>query len=291
MRYNTPKSPLDNIRHFLLSGGIPVTLILLALSIGTFLATFFTNHALDNFYAHDLMFSSYSAIHAPWTFFTYPLVSYQFSLWTVVLWVFLFLSAGSLERSWGSTRFTGFFFGITGISALSLFIGTLIQHQPLMPINDIFLPLTGLIVAFCMLNPEQTLTLYFFPVRAKYVAIIVTAYTYIEYSQILGLGPLLGIFSLGGILASFLIVRYGRSWSDIGSYAGSTRTIPRGPDLRLDTRPRRTMDGSPYRRSPLDFAGRWRDWQERKRLERLWKNSGFSDTEPEWRDDEGRRRR
>ena len=41
----------------------------------------------------------------------------------------------------------------------------------------------------------------------------------------------------------------------------------------------------------LDLAGRWKDWRERRRLEKLLRNSGFTEGEPRWRDDEERRRR
>ncbi len=301
MRYNSPpNSPLDSLRDFVTRGGIPVTLAILAVNVVTFLAGFFSPGAAAPWLAGHLMFSTGTVWRAPWTIFTYPLVAGPFSLWLIITWAFFWLSGGSLERGWGSARFGVFFFALTALSALSLLAGGLLLHQGVPPLNDLFLPLTGLIVAFCMLNAEQTVVLYFFPVRAKYVALIVTLWTYFTYGS--ELGPLLGLFSLGGILAAFLYVRYGRSWGDIGSYSGGARSAPRGPDLRayppasrFSTRPKTAtksaMDGSPTQRSPFDLAGRWRDYQERRRLEKLWRNSGFSDPEREQRDDEGRRRR
>jgi hypothetical protein len=73
--------------------------------------------------------------------------------------------------------------------------------------------------------------------------------------------------------------------------------VSRGPDLRVyppasrfstKTKPR-PLDGSAPR-SPFDFRGRWNDFQERKRLEKLWKNSGFTEPEERWNDDDKRRR-
>lgn len=293
MRYNSPNTPLDWLRDFVSRGGVPVTLTLLGINIFTFLATFFSPAVVGPLLQQNLVFSIGNFLHAPWTLLTYPLVAMPpFSLWLVVTWVFFWLSGGSLERSWGSQRYLIFFFAVTLLSSLSLLLGGFLLHHEIMPLNDIFLPLTGLIVAFCMLNPEQQITVYFFPVRAKYVAIGVTVWTYLTYGSMLG--PLLGLFALGGILGAFLYVRFARPWSDIGFYSVPRRDF-RGPDLRMDTRPARptfrtTLDGSPQQRGPLDFAGRWKDWQERRRLEKLWKNSGLPGSEPEWRDDEKRRR-
>ena len=274
-------------------GGIPVTLLLLGINILTFLSVFFSPVTVGPFLQTKVVFSIGNFFHAPWTALTYPLVSMPpFSILLVFTWVFFWMSGGSLERSWGSRRYALFFFAVTLFSSLSLLLGGLVLRHEIMPLNDIFLPLTGLIVAFCMLNPEQQITVYFFPVRAKYLALGVTVWTYLTYGSMLG--PLLGLFALGGILAAYLYVRFARPWADIGSYSAPRRNF-RGPDLRMDTRPARptfrtTLDGSPRQRSPLDFAGRWKDWQERRRLEKLWKNSGLPGSETEWRDDEKRRR-
>ena len=297
MRYNTPNTPLDWLRDFVQRGGVPVTLALLGINILTFIAVFFSPTVAGPFLQDNFTFSVPHSLHAPWTLVTFPLVSGPFSIWLVVTWVFFWLSGGSLERSWGSQRFAVFFFAVTLMSSLSLLLGGFLLGRQIMPLNDIFLPLTGLIVAFCMLNPEQQITVYFFPVRAKYVAIGVTVWTYLTYGSMLK--PLLGLFALGGILAAYLYVRFARPWGDVGYYTAPRRNFRgpdlRGPDLRMDSRPARptfrtTLDGSPQQRSPLDFAGRWKDWQERRRLEKLWKNSGLPGSEPEWRDDEKRRR-
>ncbi len=294
MRYNTPNTPSDSLRGFFVNGQMPVTLALLAVNILTFLAAFFSPTMAGPSLQYYGSFSSLSILRAPWTFLTFPLVSLPpMSIMLILTWVFFWLSGGSLERGWGSARYGIFFAAVTLISSLSLFAGSLITHTAVPFLNDLFLPLTGLIVAFCMLNPEQEIVLYFFPVRAKYVALIVTIWTYLTYGG--ALGPWLGLFALGGILAAYLYVRFARPWADIGSYSPRSRPMGRGPDVRIypsaakfNTRSSGPMDGSPHR-SPFDFAGRWKDYQERKRLEKLWKNSGFSDPEKSWRDDDRRR--
>ena len=287
MRYNTPNTPMDTIRDFVTRGGIPVTMTLLIISVVTFFSAFFSPNIAAPFLERHLLFPAQNLMLEPWTFITYPLFNPQV-ISMLIGGVFLWLSGGSLERSWGSTRYAVFFAAVTALSAVSLLLGGLMFHLSPPELSGFSLPLGALIVAFCMLNPEQTIRLYFFPVKAKYVAIIVTVITLLSY------GAIFGVFACGGILAAFLYVKFGRSWGDIGSYSTPRRDF-RGPDLRMDTRPARptfrtTLDGSPQRRSPFDFAGRWKDRQDRRRLERLWKNSGLPGSEPEWRDDEKRRR-
>lgn len=296
MRYTNSNNPMDNLRSFVSRGGIPVTLTLLAISIALFLASFFTSGRADELVVTNITFLPANMGVKPWTFLTYPVYNGGAGGFISVLigGFFLWLAGGSLERSWGSARYALFFFALTAITACSVELGWMLSRGTMIPLYGFQLPLSGLIVAFCMLNAEQTLTFYFFPIKGKYIALIVTLYTYFTA----GLGPVMNLFALGGIGAAFLYVRYGRSWGDIDSYSARPRSASRGPDLRayppasrFNTRPRTTMDGSPTSRSMLDIAGRWKDYQERKRLEKLWKNSGFSDPEREQRDDEGRRRR
>lgn len=274
-------------------GGAPVTLALLGVNIAAFLAAFFFRPIVMPFLETKMAFNLSNVFHAPWTLLTYPLISVPpFSFWLVLNWVFFWLAGSSLERSWGSTRYCLFFFGVTLFSSLSLLMGGLALRKDILPLNDLFLPLTGLIVAFCMLNKEQQITVYFFPVRAKYVAVGVTLWTYFNYGTLLG--PVLGLYALGGIFSAVMYVRFGRSWANPSSYSAQ-QFSRRGPDLRMDSKPARpafrtTLDGSPAQRRFFDFAGRWKDWQERRRLEKLWKNSGFSSSETEWRDDEKRRK-
>ncbi|MGI4792064.1 MAG: DUF1751 domain-containing protein, partial [Janthinobacterium lividum] len=187
MRYNSPNSPMDSLRDFVQRGGAPVTMTLLGINIVTFLAAFFSPSLVYPFLRSEMVFDLTNFFHAPWTLVTYPLVSAPpFALMLTVTWVFFWLSGSSLERSWGSPRYAIFFFAVTLFSSLSLLLGGLLLHQDILPLNDLFLPLTGLIVAFCMLNMEQKITVYFFPVKAKYLAIGVTLWTYFNYGSMLG---------------------------------------------------------------------------------------------------------
>lgn len=289
---------MDNFQRLLFRGGIPVTTGLLLVNAATFLLAFMLPSAAQLFW-HWLSFQTPFVILKPWTLLTYPLVYLDTSAQGFFNFLFggftLWSLGGSLERSWGSQKYGLFFFVMGLISALCLLVGSLLLGQP-DGLFGFFLPLACCIVAFCMIQPEQEVQLVFFPLRAKYFAVVVALFTWVYVGQ--GGRALLGIFALGGLLAALLYVRYSRSWSGTafgGSGFGGSRRAPRGPDLRMDSRPARptfrtTLDGSPAQRPFLDFAGRLKDWQERRRLEKLWKNSGFSGSETEWRDDEKRRK-
>ena len=279
---------MDNFQRLLFRGGIPITTALLLVNAATFLLAFMIP-AVMQFFFQWMMFQTPSAFLKPWTLITYPLVYldttaqgfFNFLFGGFTLWSL----GGSLERSWGSQKYALFFFVMGLISALCLLLGSLVLGMP-DGLFGFFLPLACCIIAFCMIQPEQTVQVFLFPVRAKYFAVIVTLFTWIYVGQ--GGRALLGLFALGGLLAAFLYVRYARAYSLPGRAS-------RGPDLRMDSRPARpafrtTLDGSPTQRRFFDFAGRWKDWQERRRLEKLWKNSGFSTSETEWRDDEKRRK-
>jgi len=288
MRYNSPNSPMDGFQRLLFRGGIPVTTALLLVSAATFLLTFMFQ-PLGLFFYQWLSLDTLSVVIKPWTLVTYPLVYLDTSVQGFFNFLFggftLWSLGGSLERSWGGQKYAVFFFIMALISALCLTLGSVVLRQP-DGLFGFFLPLACCIVAFCMIQPEQIVQVVVFPMRAKYFAIVITLLTWVYVGQ--GGHAVLGIFALGGLLTAFLYVRYARDFS-------LPRRVSRGPDLRMDSRPARpafrtTLDGSPAQRGAFDFAGRWKDWQERRRLEKLWKNSGFSSSEAEWRDDEKRRK-
>ncbi len=278
---------MDSLRDFVTRGGIPVTMTLIIVNVVLFFVAFFSPNIAAPLLEHFLTFVSPDFLAVPWTLLTYPL--YSAGLFPLIFGcLFFWFAGGSLERSWGVWRFAGFIAGITVVTALSFAFGGFLFHRQTPLLAGLGLPLDAAIVAFCMLNPEEAFRYFFFTLRAKYIALIVTVWTLFSF------GPIFGFFACGGIFAAFLYVKYGRAWGSIDSYR-TPRRASRGPDLRMDSRPARptfrtTLDGSPAQRGAFDVAGRWKDWQERRRLEKLWKNSGFSSSETQWRDDEKRRK-
>ncbi len=136
----------------------------------------------------------------------------------------------------------------------------------------VWLVLSPLIVTWAALNPGQTVRLYMvLPVPALVLAAIEVGYVYFEYFK----GqPVLGLF---GLIPCALAYFYAKgNWSY--GYQGYAR---RGPDLRMSRsgsgakRGPSVLDGSrPAAGGPLGWI---RAWQERRRLRKLWRDSGFGD--------------
>jgi membrane associated rhomboid family serine protease len=251
---------------------MPATLTIIAINAVLFL-----------FYFFDRFVSLFFTFIVPpfnildvWTLFAYPLLTPNFfrvvfgCLWLV--WV-----GGSLERSWGTFRYTIFFFALTAISGLGLFVGSLILHSEAV-IVGLWIPVTSMTVAWATINPLLTVMIYgLIPVQARWIAIFEVGVIYFVYYD--G-APLLGLFALLGPLAAYVIVK-------MGLMTGITMRMPRGPDLRI------VGGGAGYGR-PLDDAGigmslnplnRIRSWQQRRRLAKLLQKSGFTN-----RDDDQRRK-
>lgn len=296
MRYNNSNTPWDGLRDFVMRGGIPVTTSLLLVNAVTFVLAF-TSPFVLMFLAQWVAFDNTNLLRAPWTCLTYPLVYLDLTtngLWNFLLGgAFFYMWSGSLERSWGSERYAKLFLVLTAVSEAFLLLGCWVLHEEVL-LYSFFLPMAGVTVAFCTLRPTETVSFFFVPMQAKWIGWIAVAFTLVHFGQ--GHRALLGVFACGGMLAAYLYIRSGR-WSASGGTYGPPRRRDNGPDLRIypaktrfTTRPSTALDGSPTRRAPLDLRGRLRDYQERRRLERLWKNSGGSDPEREAHDDEGRRR-
>ena len=182
----------------------------------------------------------------------------------------------------GQRALCGVFFSLTAITALSLLLGTFLYTHHAGATDDMAtvlslrdapflsgfsLPLGGMIVAFCMLNPELTLTFwYLFPIRAIWIAWIVALSTYFTA----GMGPISTLFACGGIIAAFLYVKFGRSWADIGSYSAPAPDAARAGFARLPGGAALTPDdaGRVTQARAAGLRGRWKDWQERRRLEK-----------------------
>ena len=247
-----------DFRSFFHQARCPVTVGLLLANVATFLMWFFTRL---NF-AGALGFSSSAVAARPWSLLTYPVVSY--GIYDVVLGGYmLWLFGGSLERAWGSRRFAWFFGAVTGITSGSLWIGSLLLHAPAF-LAGLWLPLSALVVAWCLMNLTAVVLLFFvLPVQARVLAWLDVALTYFGYGS--AYGPWLAFFALAGCGFAYLYLR--------GLPRGVLfRTRPSSPPRRplqpdAPVRPLRSWN-------PLAILERW---QRKRRFQRLWKDSGMEE--------------
>lgn len=281
MGYGRSSTPLNSFWSYLKRGGIPATTALIAINILTFFTIWFGGETGAKILDH-LLPSDANLLREPWTVVTYPLVAfgpidvvfYGICLWTV---------GGSLERSWGVTRYLVVFSILTLVSAGTVLIGSKVVGYPF-AIAGMLYPLSAMTMVFCLLNSEVSMRMYgLITIRAKYLAILIPVALYF----FAGLGPIGNIFALGGCLAAYIYYQYGRSYSylDFG-YRGRPAS---GPDLRVfDTKGKRVrtkahyLDGSHGAPAFFDIRGRIKARQDRKRLEKLFRQSGIDDKAPDF---------
>jgi membrane associated rhomboid family serine protease len=122
-----------------------------------------------------------------WQPFTFPFVHVSF--WPLAVdGIVLYWFGGSLERSWGGGRFAFFFFA-SGIVAglVAMLISPLSMAPPFFGMIGSFI---AVVVAFAALNPTATVYLYFFPLQARWLALIVVAFEFFaDYLRYGGVGP------------------------------------------------------------------------------------------------------
>jgi membrane associated rhomboid family serine protease len=145
---------------------------------GTFLVALTWTPTLDWF--HTLLL---------WQPFTFPFVHGRGDfIMLVVDGLVLYFFGGSLERSWGGRRFAFFFFA-SGIVAglVTMLIGSLSIVPTYYGMVGSFI---AVVVAFAALNPSATVYLLFFPLQARFLALIVVVFEFFaDYSRYGGVGP------------------------------------------------------------------------------------------------------
>ena len=240
----------NDLTYWLFKDRIPVTKILILVNILTFLAIaiFRVQGVL-----HFLGFYSPTAIAMPWTAFTYPLVGMNDLIGLLFAGYWLWFAGGSLERSWGSTTFGVYFFLMSAISALGLFVGSILTGIPV-TVAGLWLPIAGVTVAFAMLNPEQQILFMFvIPLKLKYLALLDAALVFVSYGM---KSPILGVFALAGCAVSLWYIRSG--------WRAGYRPSSYSDDKIIRMRPRH---GARRNLNPIKW---YKDYQERKRLNNLF---------------------
>lgn len=232
----------DRFLYWLSADSMPATKLIIITYLATFLAiALFKLDVIIEFAG----FNAITAISRPWTFFTYPLVGAgsmlapmgMLSLILTIVWTWWV--SGSLERSWGTRTFTLFFFGMSAITAIGIFIGSIIFNIAY-PLVGIWLPLSGLTIAYAMINPEQQiLFMLFLPLKLKYLALLDVVFVLINYSQP---NIFMGMFALLGCAFSYWYVKRGRSFG-----YRSNRRDDRAKVIRLHNRPSIFARLNPFR--------------------------------------------
>lgn len=200
-----------------------------------------------------------SLLAQPWTAITYPLVAFD-PIGMLFYGLMLWWIGGSLERSWGIKTFALFFLAMTLISALSLSLGAWLLKTGIIPIYY-QLPLAGLTVAWCALNPNLEIRIYgIIPVLAKWVGIGTALIVFFSY----GRGNiLLGLFALASCAASYYWIRV-RGWRDSFTHAYQA------PQPK--TKPKKPPHDDDFSIRDLNPIEKWKRAQRKKKFQRLFED-------------------
>ncbi len=191
------------LRAFLWRSEEPVTRTLIAINLLTFLVFFMAVYFVGAGNPWGwLVFSNVVPWQRPWTFLSYALVTYD-PLSLIFSGYWLWIVGGTLERSWGSRTFFHFFFGVGLATSLGLWVGSallpLVGLGSLVYLSGLWMPLAGLTVAWCLLNPEQIVLLGFvLPIKGRHLMWVTVALTYFLFAMGHGNGWL-AFFALSGV--------------------------------------------------------------------------------------------
>lgn len=247
----------DKIVYWFQAGGAPFTKALIVANVLTFLALILGR-------AYGLIaylgFDTAAVFIKPWSVLTYPILGECGILCLIFSVYWLWIVGSSLERSWGTRGFALFFFGISAVSALGLYVGATILGERV-NLANIALPLAAVTIAWAMLNPEQQILFMFvIPLKLKHLALLDAALVFLWFGQ---QNILLGVFGLVGCAASYWHVMHGRrTYFTPGRYEGIAR------DIRI----RPTYAGRARNWNPI----RWyKDYRQRKKLRDLFDRSDY----------------
>jgi len=144
--------------------------------------------------------------------YLWQLVSYLFlhgGFWHILLNMLgLWMFGSRLEWLWGTDRFVRFYF-VTGIGAA--ICSTVVSPNSTIPIIGASGAIYGLLAAYGLLFPEETLLLYFvIPIKAKYFVLILGVITF--WSSVSSTGDgVAHVAHLGGMLFGWIYLRGFRS--------------------------------------------------------------------------------
>lgn len=137
----------------------------------------------------------------------------------------LFMFGKTLEETWGTQRFLRFYF-YCGIGAgLCVILAGYLTSTQFVPTIGASGAIFGLLLAFGMLFPDATVLFSFlFPIKAKYMVMIVGAITFLSSLQVNS--GVSHIAHLGGMFVAFLLLKTAQGKSAM------SRGGPSGPSLK-----------------------------------------------------------
>jgi hypothetical protein len=176
-----------------------------------------------------------------------------------------------------------FFAATSVLTAVTTFLGGLLLHRDVI-LYGLSMAIAAPTVAWCIINRRESVYFYFIPVPALAIGALSVVILWYEVGP-----PLLGLFALSGCAAAWWYAAQGRnatlSYStrrnaDFGFNIGNRQG--RGSDVTPETASRfyqfdRETVGPPRR--GFNLVRWWRDRQERKRLEEIFRRSGYTDKE------------
>lgn len=118
----------------------------------------------------------------------------------------LFMFGKTLEEFWGTERFLRYYFACGIGSGLCVIVGGYLTGTQSIPTIGASGAIFGLLLAFGMLFPDAIVLMsFFFPIKAKYMVMIVGAITFLSSLQVNS--GVSHIAHLGGMLVGYLLIK------------------------------------------------------------------------------------
>jgi len=244
------------------ASGTPVTYIIIAGNVLTFLASFVGMGS--GFSPVFLAASSLTFPMLPITAVTWPLVSTTdpIGLFFGVMWALWV--CGSLERSWGSQVFAWFVVALSAITTLACWgLGALL-HAPF-GLAGLWMGLAAPTVAWCYINRREKVSIYFiFKIPAPWLGAITVA-SFVYQIAVTGGSPIMGI---AGLVSPALAYWYA---SGARFTLGKARSKSRFDGIENEVRD--AESGNPIARLLDGIRRKQRD----AKIKKMFKNSGLGD--------------
>lgn len=163
----------------------PWTSWLITINLTTWMMLFFGLPEVPSALAGEL------GVSTAWRWLTYPLFSPLPFIWFALELVIFYLFGGSLERRWGSEKFSRVFVVVTLLTACAYWAGFAIAQQSMNPtavVGGLRLPELTLFVIWAALNDDAPVLAYFvIPIKARYMALGILVIEFFSHGPIMGL--------------------------------------------------------------------------------------------------------